>query len=93
MYGGKYDALVQELVVSGIANMLHANTDPGTKHVLSLGYKDDPRLRTLFAHVFCRVLSRGTKFDHYLEGLAHNNRKSKLCEVSIARTIHYCQSS
>jgi hypothetical protein len=69
--------------------MLHANTDSGTKHVLSLGYQDEPRLRAIFAHVFCRVLSRGTKFDHYLEGFAHNNRKSKLCEVGFAQFIHF----
>lgn len=73
--------------------MLHANTDSGTKHVLSLGYKDDSRLRAIFAHVFCRVLSRGTKFDHYLEGLVPSNRKSKLCEVSFAHTIHFRQPS
>ncbi|KAF8592239.1 hypothetical protein K439DRAFT_1626245 [Ramaria rubella] len=76
----KHDALIQELVVSGIANMLHANADAGTKHVLSLGYKDSPRLRAMFAHIFCRVLSRGTKFDQ-VEGSALNNRNSKLCEM------------
>lgn len=61
--------------------MLHANTDAGTKHVLTLGYKDNPRLRAVFAHVFCRVLSRGTKFDNYLDGVTQTTRKSRLCEV------------
>ena len=61
--------------------MLHVNTDAGTKHVLSLGYMDSSQLHAIFAHIFCHVLSQGTKFNHYMGGLSNTSRKSKLCEV------------
>ncbi|KAF8524568.1 hypothetical protein BU17DRAFT_84597 [Hysterangium stoloniferum] len=81
-YGsGKHEAFIQENVVSGIANLLQTNTDAGTKHVLSLAYSDDPRLRIIFTQIFHRVLSRGINFEDYKDGLHSSRRKSQLCEM------------
>uniref|UniRef100_A0A0W0FVQ0 Ras-GAP domain-containing protein n=1 Tax=Moniliophthora roreri TaxID=221103 RepID=A0A0W0FVQ0_MONRR len=54
---------VRELVITGLAHLVSANTESGFKQCLPLAYHEDNRKRTIFAHVFARVISQGTKFD------------------------------
>lgn len=57
------EAELRELVIMGLAHLVSANTESGFKQCLPLAYDQDKRKRTIFAHVFARVLSQGTKFD------------------------------
>ncbi|KAF9266130.1 hypothetical protein L218DRAFT_1016740 [Marasmius fiardii PR-910] len=54
---------VRELVITGLAHLVSANTESGFKQCLPLAYNEDNRKRTIFAHVFARVIGQGTKFD------------------------------
>lgn len=40
-----------------------ANSENGVKHCIALAYDSDLRKRTIFVHVFARVLGKGTKFE------------------------------
>ncbi|KAF8645481.1 hypothetical protein AX16_007766 [Volvariella volvacea WC 439] len=57
------EATLRELVITGLAHLVSANTESGFKQCLPLAYDQDNRKRTIFAHVFARVLGQGTKFD------------------------------
>ncbi|KAG7097519.1 hypothetical protein E1B28_004862 [Marasmius oreades] len=54
---------VRELVITGLSHLVSANTESGFKQCLPLAYNEDNRKRTIFAHVFARVIGQGTKFD------------------------------
>jgi hypothetical protein len=74
------EADLRELVITGLAHLVSANTESGFKHCLPLAYDEDPRKRTIFAHVFARVLEQGTRFVPK-EGSATVSRQSRLCEL------------
>ncbi|KAG6336483.1 hypothetical protein ID866_2597 [Astraeus odoratus] len=40
-----------------------ANSENGVKHCIASAYDNDVRKRTIFVHVFARVLGKGTKFE------------------------------
>ncbi|KDQ64130.1 hypothetical protein JAAARDRAFT_118551 [Jaapia argillacea MUCL 33604] len=75
------DSELRELVVTGLAHLVISNTESSFKHCLPLAYDDDFRKRAIFANVFSRVLSQGTKFDS-ASATAIATRRSRLCEVS-----------
>ncbi|KAJ3987640.1 hypothetical protein F5890DRAFT_1563214 [Lentinula detonsa] len=54
---------VRDLVITGLSHLVSSNTESGFKQCLPLAYNEDNRKRTIFAHVFARILSQGTKFD------------------------------
>ncbi|TFK62722.1 hypothetical protein BDN72DRAFT_964371 [Pluteus cervinus] len=54
---------LRELVITGLAHLVSANTESGFKQCLPLAYDQDNRKRTIFARVFARVIGQGTKFD------------------------------
>jgi hypothetical protein len=54
---------LRELVITGLSHLVSANTESGFKQCLPLAYDQDNRKRSIFAHVFARVLGQGTKFD------------------------------
>ncbi|KAE9388356.1 hypothetical protein BT96DRAFT_960227 [Gymnopus androsaceus JB14] len=54
---------LRELVITGLSHLVSANTESGFKPCLPSAYNKDNRKRTIFSHVFARVLSQGTKFD------------------------------
>ncbi|KIY51663.1 hypothetical protein FISHEDRAFT_36865 [Fistulina hepatica ATCC 64428] len=74
------EAELRELVMAGLAHLVSSNTENGFKQCLSLAYSEDVRKRTIFAHVFARVISEGTKFD--ADDIAvTSNRHTKLSEI------------
>ncbi|KAF5369620.1 hypothetical protein D9757_010458 [Collybiopsis confluens] len=63
MRASQRETELRELVITGLSHLVSANTESGFKQCLPLAYDEDNRKRTIFAHVFARVLSQGTKFD------------------------------
>lgn len=57
------EAEIRELVITGLGHLVMANAECGFKQCLPLAYHEDHRKRTIFAHVFARVIGQGTKFD------------------------------
>ncbi|KAF8872759.1 hypothetical protein BD779DRAFT_1679537 [Infundibulicybe gibba] len=87
MEGGKVDvklaarrAEIRELVITGLAYLVSANTESGFKHCLPLAYDPDNSKRTIFAHVFARVIGQGTKFDPE-DRSTTVARHTRLCEL------------
>lgn len=74
------EAELRELVITGLSHLVTANAESGFKHCLLLAYNQDPRKRTIFARVFARVLSQGTKFQQV--DPADADKPSRLCEVN-----------
>ena len=56
-------AELHDLVIMGLTHLVSANSESGFKQCLSLAYNQDTRKRTIFAHVFARVISQGTVFN------------------------------
>ncbi|WWC73068.1 uncharacterized protein I206_107033 [Kwoniella pini CBS 10737] len=50
------------LAILALSNLLSANVDVGLKHCLTLGYHEDPILRTAFMQLMTNTLQRGTRF-------------------------------
>lgn len=71
---------IRELVITGLANLVSANSEIGFKQCLPLAYDQDKRKRAIFAHVFARVIGRGTTF-HAEERSVVQNRNVRLTEV------------
>ncbi|GAW06426.1 ras gtpase activator [Lentinula edodes] len=63
MRASQRETEVRDLVITGLSHLVSANTESGFKQCLPLAYDEDNRKRTIFAHVFARILSQGTKFD------------------------------
>ena len=71
---------MHELVITGLAHLVAANSESGFKQCLPLAYDPDTRKRTIFAHVFARVIGQGTVFDPEDKSLT-KARHASLCEV------------
>jgi neurofibromin 1 len=71
---------VRELVITGLANLVGANSEIGFKQCLPLAYDQDKRKREIFAHVFSRVIGQGTKFTAE-ERSVTQSRNARLIEV------------
>ena len=72
---------LRELVITGLAHLVMANSESGFKQCLPLAYDPDHRKRTIFAYVFARVIGQGTVFDPVDKPLT-KTRHTSLCEVS-----------
>lgn len=74
------EAELRDLVITGLSHLVSANTESGFKQCLALAYNEDNRKRTIFAHVFARVIGQGTKFDpeDHSVSLARHNRLSEV---------------
>jgi hypothetical protein len=83
MRDSQREAELRELVITGLAHLVSANTESGFKQCLPLAYDQDNRKRSIFAHVFARVLSQGTKFDPEDRSttLVRHTRLSEVCRV------------
>ncbi|EFI27794.1 hypothetical protein CC1G_14717 [Coprinopsis cinerea okayama7 len=57
------EAELRDLVITGLTHLVSSNSESGFKQCLHLAYDSDPRKRTIFAHVFARVLGEGTIFE------------------------------
>ncbi|WRT69099.1 uncharacterized protein IL334_006083 [Kwoniella shivajii] len=51
------------LAIMALSNLLSSNVDVGLKHCLSLGYHEDPTLRTAFMQLITNTLQQGTRFS------------------------------
>jgi hypothetical protein len=78
---------LRELVITGLAHLVTANSECGFKQCLPLAYDRDTRKRTIFAYVFARVIGQGTVFDPVEKPLT-KARHASLCEVSFQSTMH-----
>ncbi|KAG6896188.1 hypothetical protein C0992_009811 [Termitomyces sp. T32_za158] len=74
------EADVRELVITGLAHLVSANTESGFKQCLPLAYDEDNRKRAIFAHVFARVIGQGTTFEPE-DRSAFNDRNNRLREL------------
>ncbi|KAG5352330.1 hypothetical protein C0989_002775 [Termitomyces sp. Mn162] len=80
------EANVRELVITGLAHLVSANTESGFKQCLPLAYDEDNRKRAIFAHVFARVIGQGTTFEPE-DRSAFSDRNNRLREMALALTI------
>jgi neurofibromin 1 len=69
-------------VITGIANLVGANSEIGFKQCLPLAYDLDKRKKVIFAHVFARVIGQGTTFNAE-ERSAALSRNARLVEVGV----------
>ncbi|KNZ78617.1 Neurofibromin [Termitomyces sp. J132] len=74
------EANVRELVITGLAHLVSANTESGFKQCLPLAYDEDNRKRAIFAHVFARVIGQGTTFEPE-DRSAFSDRNNRLREL------------
>lgn len=74
------EAELRELVITGLTHLVSANSESGFKQCLHLAYDPDPRKRTIFAHVFARVIGEGTNFEAP-ERPSPMNRQARFAEV------------
>ncbi|KAF8165773.1 hypothetical protein B0H34DRAFT_794124 [Crassisporium funariophilum] len=74
------EAELRELVITGLTHLVSANSESGFKQCLPLAYDQDNRKRTIFAHVFARVIGQGTVFDPEDKTLT-KARHTSLCEL------------
>jgi hypothetical protein len=68
-------------VITGLANLVTANSEIGFKQCLPLAYDSDARKRTIFAYVFARVIGQGTVFNPVEKPLT-KSRHASVCDVS-----------
>lgn len=89
MRASQRETEVRELVITGLCHLVSSNTESGFKQCLPLAYNEDNRKRTIFAHVFARVLSQGTKFDPE-DRSGPTSGQNRLAEVPInlCRRLH-----
>ncbi|KAL4081516.1 hypothetical protein V8B97DRAFT_1923406 [Scleroderma yunnanense] len=57
------DSNLRDLVITGLSHLVVTNSENGVKHCIASAYDGDVRKRTVFVHVFARVLGKGTKFE------------------------------
>ena len=81
--------LMAELAITILSNLLSANIDVGLKHSLSIGYHENPEIRTAFVRVLYNILLQGTEFNS-LSDTAVNEKYNELLEVSDA--VYYCSA-
>lgn len=76
-------AELHDLVITGLTYLVSANSESGFKQCLPLAYDQDHRKRTIFAHVFARVIGQGTVFTAKDKSIL-KPRFQELCDVSEA---------
>jgi len=57
------EADVRDLVITGLSHLVISNSENAVKHCIASAYDSDIKKRTIFVHVFARVLGQGTKFE------------------------------
>lgn len=86
-----YLAPLKESTILAMSNLLSANVDAGLKYSLSMGYHDDPQMRTAFMKVLTNILNQGTEFETLAETVI-TDRYEKLVDVSrITNIIVKCK--
>jgi neurofibromin 1 len=72
---------LKESTILAMSNLLSSNVDAGLKHSLSMGYHDDPQMRTAFMKVLTNILNQGAEFESLAENVIVD-RYEKLVDVS-----------
>ncbi|PPQ78909.1 hypothetical protein CVT25_002369 [Psilocybe cyanescens] len=80
MRASQKEAELRELVITGLTHLVSANSESGFKQCLPLAYDQDNRKRSIFAHVFARVIGQGTVFDPE-DKTVTKARHMSLCEL------------
>lgn len=78
---------IRDLIITGLAHLILANSEIGFKHSLSLAQDEDPRKRAIFCYAVAKVLGCGTKFEPP-SNTALVVRRGRLCEVFIHCSCH-----
>lgn len=73
---------IHEMAIRALSNLLSANVDIGLRHCLSIGYNEDPLIRTAFVRVICNVLAQGTTDFHNLSDASMPEKYEILLDVS-----------
>ncbi|KAH7931340.1 hypothetical protein BV22DRAFT_1124264 [Leucogyrophana mollusca] len=63
MQASQREADVRDMVITGLSHLVISNSDNGVKHCITSAYDIDIRKRTIFVHVFARVLGQGARFE------------------------------
>ncbi|KAG0709913.1 hypothetical protein DFH29DRAFT_1012634 [Suillus ampliporus] len=63
MQASQKEADIRDMVITGLSHLVISNSENAVKHCISSAYDGDIRKRTIFVHVFARVLGQGTKFE------------------------------
>ena len=75
------EASTSDLAITILSNLLSANIDVGLKNSLSIGYHENPDIRTAFIRVLYNILVQGTEFNN-LSDAAVNEKYDELLDVS-----------
>lgn len=67
-------------MVTGLANLVSANSEIGFKQCLPLAYDQDKWKKIIFAHVFARVIGQGATFNAEEHSVVQS-RNARLAEV------------
>ncbi|TRM67484.1 hypothetical protein BD626DRAFT_544948 [Schizophyllum amplum] len=86
MKASQRESELRDLVITGLSHLVISNSDSGFKQCLSLAYNEDNRKRTIFAHVFARVLGQGARLE-VEETAIGISRITKLTEMALALAI------
>ncbi|KAI8373844.1 hypothetical protein BD560DRAFT_393755 [Blakeslea trispora] len=77
-----YLAPLKESTILAMSNLLSANVDAGLKYSLSMGYHEDPQMRTAFMKVLTNILNQGTEFETLAETVM-TDRYEKLVDLIV----------
>ncbi|KAG9257667.1 uncharacterized protein F5Z01DRAFT_646667 [Emericellopsis atlantica] len=69
-----------DLAITILSNLLSANIDVGLKHSLSIGYHENPEIRTAFVRVLYNILVQGTEFSNLTDS-AVSEKYEELLEL------------
>ena len=81
MKASQREAELRDLVITGLSHLVISNSESGFKQCLSLAYSDDNLKRTIFSHVFARVLGQGARLE-VEEIVSGVSRIGRLAEVN-----------
>ncbi|KAI6130277.1 hypothetical protein EDD16DRAFT_1541379 [Pisolithus croceorrhizus] len=83
------EADLRDLTITGLSHLVVANSESGVKHCITSAYDSDVKKRTIFVHVFARVLGKGTKFEPQ-GNLELQARRNQLREMVLPMVICEC---
>ncbi|CAO3650284.1 unnamed protein product [Mucor fragilis] len=86
-----YLAPLKESTILAMSNLLSANVDAGLKYSLSMGYHDDPQMRTAYMKVLTNILNQGTEFETLAETVI-TDRYEKLVDMLVGVDLNIALS-
>ncbi|RCH89644.1 Ras GTPase activating protein ira2 [Rhizopus azygosporus] len=86
-----YLAPLKESTILAMSNLLSANVDAGLKYSLSMGYHDDPQMRTAFMKVLTNILNQGTEFETLAETVM-TDRYEKVVDMFVSMDLNIALS-